>query len=241
MESKRVDKYWSSFFGLTPNEMKDSGVRVLPHQELSDYKGAWVFRHNSLTVVSVPNDLCELVRQNAEAFNGDLLTENWIHTTFNSRVERIIGPAYHGYVDSSHFRPASSLGARRLSGDDVENLRQLSQACGEAEWEHSGIFLGGFGAANEPPTFGCFADGDLVAASQYWHDKHGTAKGGVITHPAYCNQGFGKAVRSATVEDCVNQGYTMLYQTLLSNHSAVAVANALGFEQYATHLAVRFE
>ena len=74
MESKRVDKYWSSFFGLAPNEMENSGVRVLSHQELSDYKGAWIFRHNSLTVVSVPNDLCELVRQNAEAFDGDLLT-----------------------------------------------------------------------------------------------------------------------------------------------------------------------
>lgn len=29
MEAKQVDTYWSSFFGLTPPDMEDSGVRVL--------------------------------------------------------------------------------------------------------------------------------------------------------------------------------------------------------------------
>ena len=241
MEAKQVDTYWSSFFGLTPQDMEDSGVRVLPHQELHDYAGAWVFRHNSLTIVSVPKELCGPVQKGVEKFEGDLLSEDWVCKTFGARVEQVIGPAYDAYVDGARFHPAPSLGARRLSDSDVKALRQLSQACAEVEWEHSGIALEALGAVNEPPTFGCFHDGLLVAAAQYWPDKHRTARGGVITHPFYRGRGFGKAVRSATVADWVDQGGTMLYQTLLENQAAVAVARALGFEQYATHLAVRFK
>jgi hypothetical protein len=46
---------------------------------------------------------------------------------------------------------------------------------------------------------------------------------------------------SAVVERALAEGKTLLYQTLESNLGAVGAARRVGYEQYATHLAVRLK
>ena len=51
--------------------------------------------------------------------------------------------------------------------------------------------------------------------------------------------GHGAAVVSAIVSRALNDGKTLLYQTLEANEAAVRHAARLGYRRYATHVAVR--
>jgi predicted GNAT family acetyltransferase len=62
---------------------------------------------------------------------------------------------------------------------------------------------------------------------------------GIITHPESRGRGYATAAASRVVENAIELGRLVLYVTLESNIAAVSVATRLGFEQYATHVAVR--
>ena len=62
---------------------------------------------------------------------------------------------------------------------------------------------------------------------------------GIITRPDSRGRGYATAAASRVVENATGLGRLVLYQTLESNTAAVSVATRLGFEQYATHVAVR--
>jgi predicted GNAT family acetyltransferase len=100
-------------------------------------------------------------------------------------------------------------------------------------WEHSGITF------DEAHVFGCFVDDRLVAAARYQSAWEETAHIGVVTHPAYRGHGYGRAVVSAATASGLEAGFIVLYQTLLNNVPSVALATGLGYQPYATHLAVR--
>lgn len=51
--------------------------------------------------------------------------------------------------------------------------------------------------------------------------------------------GYGKAVLSAASQYALDHHLLVLYQTLVSNKPAIAVAQSLGFQPYANHVAVR--
>jgi len=234
-----IDEYWAAFFGIRPEEMGAAGIRVLPHRRLEGYRGAWVFQRAALTIVSAPEDLCTAVEARMNGLDGDPLSDGWIQAAFDG-VERVLGPAYNGYVEGPSFRPAPPSGARMLAESEWDALRTLAGACSGEEWEHSGVRVDDLTVGGERVTFGLFAGGTLAAAAQYWPDGPHAARAGVITHPAHRGRGFATAVRSAATEHFLQGGGVMLYQTLLSNRPGVAVAEALGYRRYAVHRAVRF-
>jgi predicted GNAT family acetyltransferase len=63
----------------------------------------------------------------------------------------------------------------------------------------------------------------------------------VITDPEARGRGHATRVVCALVERALAADRLVLYQTLLANAPAVAVARRLGFEAYATLLAVRLD
>ena len=79
----------------------------------------------------------------------------------------------------------------------------------------------------------------MVAAARYRPAWGEAATIGVVTHPAYREHGYERAVVSATTGQALEAGFIVLYQTLLANASSVALATVLGYQPYAIHLAVR--
>jgi len=126
-----------------------------------------------------------------------------------------LGQAYQGYIERRFFRSAARPGVR-------------TQA-----WEHAGITV------DEPHVFGCFVDGHLAAAARYRPAWGETAHIGVVTHPADRRRHYGSAVVSAATTQALDAGFIVLYQTLLANAPSVALATGLGYQAYASHLAIR--
>jgi GNAT superfamily N-acetyltransferase len=194
----------------------------------------WLFRHHASLCLSVPPGSVEGVQAAVHAYTVErLFSEAGIWALWGPRIARIIGPAYQGYVERPQFRPAPHPEVRALSRADRAALQRFADACEADAWEHAGI------AVDEPHVFGCFVDEHVVAAARYrpaWGDA---ATIGVVAHPGYRGHGYGRAVVSAATAQGLEAGFIMLYQTLLANAPAVALATGLGYQPYATHLAVR--
>jgi RimJ/RimL family protein N-acetyltransferase len=62
-----------------------------------------------------------------------------------------------------------------------------------------------------------------------------------VTHPVRRGQGYGRAVVSFMTAYALDGGGIGHYQTLLANAPSVAIARSLGYQQYATALAVRLK
>ncbi|HEY8325754.1 MAG TPA: GNAT family N-acetyltransferase [Ktedonobacterales bacterium] len=215
--------------------------------ELEDYYGVYVWRMLEHTCISVPRNLWKetgaaIDRQLAAGRPVSALTEaEFWRAALGERAQRIIGPAYQGFLDEYHFRPANSQGARKLNLDDADDeaaLRAFLAACPPDDWEASAILF------KHQSVMGLERNGALVAVASAPARRYHAAEiysVGVVTLPAARGTGAGLAVVSALTERIITSYPSMLlhYQTLRANLPSVAIAQRLGFEELATSLAVR--
>jgi GNAT superfamily N-acetyltransferase len=232
----RVAAYWASFLGCTPERLDTPGTWVGPHSDagLADYRGAYLLRRGESCVVSAPAPLLAMVTARLAGLSaGSSFDVTRLRHLFGDAVERIVGPAWQGYLRADDFRPAARPNVRQLTAADDPALRRLAEACGEQEWEEVGI-----GRA-EQVIFGAFGGDRLVAAGMGEPLAAPLLHIGIITHPDERGQGHGRAVVSAISEYGLGVGLVPRYQALAANIPSVAIARALGFTHYATTLAVR--
>jgi ribosomal protein S18 acetylase RimI-like enzyme len=234
MAPRRIYGHWAGFFGLRPDAFLQPGVRVVPHAGLAGYQGAWIFWRGETTVISVPEAcVAEVAARATSLIPGEPATADTAAFLFGSRAGRLVGPAYHGYAERADFRPDPSPHVRSLTPADREPLLGLAAACDPIEWEHSTL------GSDVENTFGYFAGRELLAACKTVMRGPRAADHGVITHPAHRGRGYGRAVVSASMQHALDRGDLVVYQTLVANLPAVAIARALGCHDYARHLAVR--
>ncbi len=231
-----ADLYWSRVFAISAPEFLNPGTFVVPHAKLAGFNGAWVFRKDQTWVISAPPRMVDGIRKKVNRkLPFDLQSPEGIQYLFEDIIERTVGPAYQGYLDPENFHPRPSPLVRKITSEDRPGLKDLIQPCQTVEWEHSGLSI------QDKHLFGCFLDGRIVAVAGNIMWDPDTANPGVITHPDYRGKGYGTVVVSASVRRGLKHGYLVLYQTLLSNIPAVKIAQTLGFQQYAQHVAVVFK
>lgn len=230
----RFAAYWASFLGCTPEQLEMSGTWVGQHAGLDEYQGVYLFRRGESCVVSAPAPLLSTVTaQLASLPAASSFDVARMRHLFGDTIERIVGPAWQGYLRADDFRPAVRPHVRQLIVADDPALRRLAEACSEQEWEQIGI-----GRA-EQVVFGAFV-GDLLVAAGMGESRAATLLHiGIITHPDYRGQGHGRGVVSAIAAYGLGAGLVPRYQALAANSPSVAIARALGFSQYAETLAVR--
>jgi GNAT superfamily N-acetyltransferase len=229
----RTKAFWGEFFGVEPDELDRPGVRVVPHQGLGDYPGAWIFWRGGTVFLSTPASLAEPIRKAIPAIGSHRPPIEWAEL-FHDRTERQIGPAYQGFLDPARFRPAPGGTEGRLVASG-SLLERLQAECDPEEWSHAGL-----DPARPEPCFGFSVAGRIVAAAQNSFWAVDAVSPGLIVHPEHRGRGFGKAVLSAAVRHALEHQHLVLYQTLLSNAPAIRAAASLGFTPFATHLALRF-
>jgi ribosomal protein S18 acetylase RimI-like enzyme len=232
----RVDEYWADFFGCTPGELRSERPVVVPHAtELADYRGIYLQSFGGAPVASLPHDL-------RERYAGIIATVASWGLQADDRWQRlpglalaaVIGPAWIGYADAGTLRAPPAHGqVRSLAAADKREIVALRDACSAGEWEQAGSPEEKAGHA------GAFDGGVLAALAGYevWGDR--IAHLYVVTHPARRGRGHGRAAIHHAAAEAMARGLVPQYRTLLSNEPSRAVAAALGFEPYATSLALR--
>jgi predicted GNAT family acetyltransferase len=148
--------------------------------------------------------------------------------------DRFIGPTFQGSLDPGKFRPVSAPEVRSVQLNEAA-IDPFRAECGSSAWESSGLDeIKGRAAA--------YFQGTRIAAMagyRPWSDLAGDPC--VLTHPEFRGRGYGTAVVSAVVNQALQEGNLLLYQTLEANQGAMRIARTLGFKQYARRVAVRLK
>lgn len=235
-EIAKYDDFWAAFFGVEPAQLRNAGVNVVRHAHLRGYAGVWFFVRGACVVVSTPDSLFERLSSRADRIRAEPLpSPQLIVDLLGREPDRVIGPVYQGYLPREAFRPVRNPNVRRLSSSDEPNVLALRSACSSEEWEHSSL------SSASDPRFGYFDDGRLLAVAgtdQWTLEAIGP---GVLSHPDQRGRGYGTAVVGAVVEHALAAGKLLLYQTLMENEGSIRIAERLGYQQYATHAAIRVQ
>ena len=230
---RKVDAFWSAYFGCSPQHLNEARTLVVSHRALAGYDGVLVFRHAHSCIVSVPDSVPEIERsklrtaQPTEASDPRLLGK-----AFAVSTDRVQGPAWLGIADRSVFTPVRSK-ARILGDADAPAIERLALGCDELAWTQSRLLR------VQKPLFGLFEGGDLVAVSGHVVLGDVLAYIGVITHHAHRGRGYAKSVVSAAMNGALEKGFIPMWRTPVSNEAAITVARSLGFQPYATTIDVQ--
>lgn len=225
----KADCYWAGHLGCAPGELFSRPFRVVTHgEELAGYRGVLALFRDGGATASVPPD-------RATEFRGllagleDCGTPKAFAEALAPVASLVLGPAYLGYTLEIR---GDDPRARTLNHEDAAAVEELREACGETEWEHGGASL-------DLPCSGVFEDDQLAALSGYEIWGGTIAHLYIVTHPAFRSRGSGRAAVAHLARRALAAGLLPQYRTLEANTPAIRIAEALGFQSYATSMAVR--
>ena len=232
----KVYKDWAERFDCDISSMTMPNVIVREHSKsLKGYNGIYCFFNGTTNIISSPTKYTSYINR---AISGrhpmETFDANFLVKSIDVGKYKVIGPAFQGYIDRASFLEASSLEVVELvTSNQLSLLYDLRKSCSETEWEHSSIEI------NRQPILARISDERIVAAGSWRVEESGFLSVGILSHPDYRGKGHAKAVVSALTRKGLEDGFTMHYQTLMSNGSSVAIAKSLGFEKLACTLAIR--
>jgi GNAT superfamily N-acetyltransferase len=209
--SERAERFWSERLACPIALLRTPGVHL---RARPDAGSLFVVQVEGCSVVVAPVDL-----GNPKALQGIV-----------PRGARFVGPAFVGY--GAGF-PAASTEVERVPGARSPAVARLRGALTAEEWEHANLEAAG-------ELFTISAEGSVVAACGFATLLRKVAHLGVATHPDHRGRGLGRRVVSAAASAALARGLLPQYQTLFANRAALAVGEALGFERFATTLAVQW-
>ena len=232
--TERYDRFWAEYLGIAPAEFNQPGLSIGAHVGLQGFRGIWCFRRRNRTVVSAPSGWIPYLRSRLpDVGQENLMDESFLRQVFGNDFDRLVGPAYQGYLLSDRFRAYAMPHTRFLGPDDAAAVEAFRMECGQDVWEYAGL--------DEATSYlvGGFEGNRIVSLAGYrsWSDEAGDPC--VLTHSLYRGRGWATATTSAVVGRVLNEGKVLLYQTLETNTAAIKIARRLGYEQYARHVAVR--
>jgi GNAT superfamily N-acetyltransferase len=215
--------------------LRNPGVVITAHAGLAGYRGVWFFVRGESAIVSAPAPwVSRLERTLAASEARDLLAPGSAERALGAAAGEIVGPSFQGWLDPACFAPVAAQGVRGLAAESAaEALRALRSSGSPTEWDHGGID----GAVGE--IWSALDRDAPVALGRLRPHEAGAVDPCVFTHPAHRGRGHALRIVSAMAQQALSEERLVLYQTLLSNRPAVAIALRLGFQPYATLLAVR--
>jgi GNAT superfamily N-acetyltransferase len=136
-------------------------------------------------------------------------------------ADRVVGPAFIGYLDEATFAGGDYIESRLLDDSDAELIEALRAACEPIAWAEGG-------PAGTVAALGVFRGNTLAAISSYeiWSER--IAHIGIVTHPAHRGGGLGTATVRAMTRIALARKLVAQYRTRLANAPSMAIARRLG-------------
>jgi GNAT superfamily N-acetyltransferase len=225
---REVDQWWRDVFDV--RDALWSKVTVLhPHGLLGDYEGWYVAWRDGGVHVSAPSaaaadDVASLAREAPLSLQA---VEFW-HAFAKQRGLIVVGPGVHHYLDHD---PGPAHGVERVEPRALLALRDLVDA---DDWDESGFD----DALAEPGTVAFAAAGGGAVLTELAGAPRNI---GLLVAKDARGGGLGTMLgRTAASYAVAQHGYAR-WRCRDSNVPSVRAARRLGFEPYATQLAVRSE
>lgn len=235
-----VEELWRDLFGLGSDRLWEGVTVTHPHARLGDYEGFYVAWRAQGVHVSAPSaahvDDVESLR---DASPTELQNPVFWRKFAEQRSLRVIGPAIHHYLDEDPGVPAD------VEQVDPVRLTLLRATTNVEDWEESGIpdaleeggeALAVWGATGDAarPWVPALLGGAVLT------DTAGARRDiGVLVADDARGRGVGLRLGQAAASYAVSWHGWARWTCRVTNEPSRRTAARLGFEPYATQLAVR--
>jgi len=223
-----VEQSWRGLLGV--DDALWSSVTVLhPHGQLGDYEGWYVAWRDSGVHISAPSSAeATEVASLRDTIVGELQQPEFWHAFAQQHGLVVIGPGVHRYLDVD---PGASDEVREV---DPRELRSLCDQVHAEDWWESSFD----DALDDPGTIAFATDGGGAVLTEL----DGAPRNiGVLVVPHARRRGTGTELGRAAASRAVRAHGYARWRCRDTNVASVRAAERLGFEPYATQLAVRSE
>jgi GNAT superfamily N-acetyltransferase len=223
---REVERWWRDLFGV--DDALWSSVTVLhPHEKLDDYEGWYVAWRDGGVHVSAPSSgTADEVASLRETPLLSLQTVEFWHAFAKPRGLEVVGPAAHRYLDDDPGSP-----------DDVHVvepsvLLAIRDRVSEDDWWESGVEH----ALEDARAVAFTVDGGAAVLNDFAGAPRDV---GLLVAPDARGQGLGAALGRAAASYAVRRHGYARWRSRDTNIPSTRAAARLGFEPYATQLAIR--
>jgi ribosomal protein S18 acetylase RimI-like enzyme len=227
-----VNIFWAAETGCHPEDLDTDAVAVVERPATDGSEYAQFFRRKQRLQITCSASLVKIVRSATYGRTQDTIFDvRFVRRALAGCTERLVGPAYLGYLDILDAGQ-DDPNVRLLSRDDLDAFDNLRGSVTTQDWEYSGL-------DQDQPIAGYLIGRVLVSAAGYkvWGGR--IAHIGVVTREDARGAGYGRACVRGIAAHAIQQGLIAQYRTLYENVRAMAIARALGFEDYAATIYVR--
>jgi GNAT superfamily N-acetyltransferase len=227
-ESTRADveRWWRALFDV--DEQLWSSVTVAhPHGELGDYEGWYVAWRDAGVHVSAPstadaNDVASLANESATAMQD----VGFWQAFAKQRGLEVIGPGVHRYLDAD---PGPGHDVREVDPSELRALRERV--------EIFDLWESGFDEALDEPGVVAFAtEGGGAVLRAVAGSPRNVA---LLVVPEARGRGVGTRLGRAAASYAVREHGWCRWRSRDTNVASSRAAERIGFEPYATQLAIR--
>jgi GNAT superfamily N-acetyltransferase len=221
-----LDAFWAAQTSCLPGHFDTDGIAIVERPATDGSEYVQLFRRKQRLQITCSASLADLMREAARHASQEMIFDAaFLRRALAGRIDRIIGPAFLGYLDLIDAGP-DDPSVRLLDVGDAGVLDGLRGSVTARDWEYSGLETG-------QPVAAYVASGAVVSAAGYdvWGGR--IAHIGVVTRPGERGRGCGRRCVRAIAGHAIARGLIAQYRTLYENAGAMAIAHALGFDEYA--------
>lgn len=221
----RIEKFLCDILKIPEDVFLQKGILILPYVNKDFDNIAHIFFNKERCVISINEKYRNTIEKNIKEILFENLKDiNDIKKLFNNQIEKVTEVLFQSYLEQKDFLLVDLKNVIGIK--DNKDLLDLKNECDSIEWYNSGLNNPGF------DIFGYFYEKKLVSVAHYNIWAKNIASIGVITHPEYRGKGFGKKVITASIQEALEKGFLVLYQTSVNNNYSIQLANSLGFKEY---------
>jgi GNAT superfamily N-acetyltransferase len=234
-----VEQFWCDIFDLEGDELW-ADITVRPHTRLGDYPGWYVAWRGDGVHISAPStasahDAASL----ADESPVDLRRVEFWHAFALQRSSHVIGPATHHYLDDDPGVPHD------VEQVDPRRLARLRDDVSVEDWDESGIpdaledggealaVWGGTGRGDRPWVPALLGGAVLTETADAHRDI------GLLVAADARGRGVGARLGQAAASYAITWHGWARWTCRTTNQPSLRTAARLGFEPYATQLAIR--
>lgn len=220
---------WTNSFGSSTETAYRTGTTIVPESKYEDkkvivleYIGSHTFAQIDPFYFQTLNQLLQTLPSET-SMNGIHIQSLWDEKNIQSHDH---GLTYYLHPsDLPPHLPPEPFSVRKLELTDAEKMSALHQACTAEEVDE------GYVEVTHQIAFGCFHQGELVAASS-GYERTGFLDIGVLTHPNFRKKGLGRAVVGVLCAWAIEKHIIPQYRHDALNTSSQHIAKSLNFKPY---------
>jgi GNAT superfamily N-acetyltransferase len=228
--AQRIKQTWAQEFGLPIEKLNQPGTTRIPDESRTPTSWITFYQTGEQTLLRIAPDFApEFEAILAEKPGDHRLTAHDLAAKWGAESLILSGIEFYALDAAAFkpFRPAERFTARQLTLDDRAAFDAFQATCSPKDVEEAEL------AIDQMVVHGVL-DGARIVSVASVYEWRGFLDIGVMTDPAYRQQGLGKAAVTPICQQLMNHERVVVYRHDSDNVGSGGVARGLGLAHFAS-------